>query len=235
MSLTRREFMKLFGVSVASMLLTRCSGFAPATPVQTCYAPIAPTDLPPTLSSTPAMERLRLNWLRFGELSQKTIAGENSDNALGQQMTADHRAALDELVALGELSASVADLIQESYGAAVYHVWRSNAPITCYEPRIVDYAPSSADVLVKQSEVLNQIAAQGTIDPATLAGAQSALEHDLAFYDLSDEEVKALYDRLIRESQVGGQPIPSFDALELELTPEAKDAAHFILDLLTGK
>jgi hypothetical protein len=99
----------------------------------------------------------------------------------------------------------------------------------------VDYAPSSADVLVKQSEVLNEIAAQGTIDPATLAGAQAALEHDLAFYDLSDEEVKSLYDRLTRESQVGGQSIPSFEALELELTPDAKEGAHFILDLLTGK
>jgi hypothetical protein len=235
MSLARRDFMKLFGVTVASMLLTRCSALAPATPEQTCYEPIAPTDLPPTLSSIPARERLHLYWLRFGELSQKTITGENSDNALGQQMTTDHRAALDELVASGEISASVADLVQESYGAAVYHVWRSNAPITCYEPMFVDYAPSSADVLVKQSEVLNQIAAQGTIDPAALAGAQAALEHDLAFYALNDEEVKTLYDRLARESQVGGQSIPSFEALQLELTPDAKDAAHFILDLLTGK
>ncbi|MBI5296602.1 MAG: hypothetical protein HY869_14080 [Chloroflexi bacterium] len=235
MSLTRRDFMKLFGVTVASTLLTRCSRIVPEVPAQTCYEPIAPTDLPPTLSSIPARERLRLGWLRFGELSQKTIAEENADNALGQQMTADHRAALDELVASGEISVSVADLVQESYEAAVYHVWRLNVPITCYEPMIVDYAPSSADVLVKQSEVLTQIAAQGTIDPATLASAQSALEHDLAFYDLNDEEVEALYDRLLRESQVGGQRVPSFEELELELTPEAKDAAHFILDLLTGK
>jgi len=173
--------------------------------------------------------------LRFGELAHKTNVGENAENALGQQMLADHRAALDELVASGEISASVADLVQESYEAALYHVWRSNAPITCYAPTMVDYAPSSADVLVKQSEVLNQIAAQGTIDPLTLAGAQAALEHDMAFYDLSDAEVQTLYERLIKESQEGSQPIPSFEALQLELTPDARDAARFILDLLTGK
>ena len=235
MPLSRRDFMKLFGVTAASILLTRCRGLATETPpTPTCYAPTAPPIDTPSISSS-ARERLRLTWLRFGELSQKTISGENPDNALGQQMAADHRAALDELVTSREISASVADLVQESYAAAVYHVWRLNAPITCYKMAMVNYAPSSADVLVKQSEALNQIAAQGTIDPATLAGAQAALEHDLAFYDLSDEEVKALYDRLIRESQVGGQSIPSFEALQLELTPEARDAARFILDILTGK
>ena len=150
-------------------------------------------------------------------------------------MIVDHRTALDELVTAGEISISVADLVQESYEAATYHVWRSNALITCYEPMMVDYAPSSAGVLVKQSEVLGQIAAQGTIDPETLAKAQTAMEHDMAFYDLSDEEVQALYDRVIQESRELGQPIPSFDVLELELTPDARDAAQFILDLLTGR
>ena len=234
MALTRRDFMKLFGVSVASLLLTRCKQIFP-TPTPTCYAPLPPpTDTPPASLSSPR-ERLRFCWLRFEELAQKTIGEENSDNALGGQMIVDHRTALDELVTAGEISISVADLVQESYEAATYHVWRSNALITCYEPMMVDYAPSSAGVLVKQSEVLGQIAAQGTIDPETLAKAQTALEHDMAFYDLSDEEVQALYDRVIQESRELGQPIPSFDVLELESTPDARDAAQFILDLLTGK
>jgi hypothetical protein len=150
-------------------------------------------------------------------------------------MTADHRAALDELVTAGELSASVADLVQESYGAAVYHVWRSSAPMTCYEPVIVDYRPSSAGILVQQSEMLAQIAAQGTIEPETLAKAQTALEHDMAFYDLSDADVQALYERVLEESREAGQSIPSFDELQLELTPDAREAARFILELLTGK
>jgi hypothetical protein len=150
-------------------------------------------------------------------------------------MTVDHRTALDKLVTAGELSPAVADLVQEAYTAAVYHVWRSNVPITCYEPVIVDYSPSSAGILVKQSEILGQIARQGTIDPETLAKAQTALEHDMAFYDLSDADLQALYDRLIMDSQAAGQPVPSFEALQLELTPDARAAAQFILDILTGK
>ena len=219
MSLTRRDFMKLFGVSVATLLLTHCRGIASVTP--------------PLPSS--ARERLRFCWRRFGELAQTILSAGDVDNTLGKQMIADHRSALDELVTAGELSPSVADLMQESYEAAVYHVWRSNAPITCYEPVIVDYSPSSAGILVRQSEILGQLAGQGTIDPETLAKAQAALEHDMAFYALSDTDVQTLYDRLVKESQEAGQPVPSFEALQLELSPDAREAAQYVLDLLAGK
>jgi hypothetical protein len=235
MTLTRRDFMKLFGVSVASLLLTRCRGNATAmpTPEMTCYEPVAVTEIPILPSS--ARERLRSCWLRFGELAQTTLADEDMENTLGKQMILDHRTALDELAAAGEISAPVADLVQEAYAAAVNHVWRSNIPVTCYAPVIVDYSPASAGILVRQSEVLGQIAGQGTIDPETLAKAQTALEHDMAFYALSDEEVQALYDRILKESQTAGQPVPSFEALQLELSPEAEEAARFILALLAGK
>jgi hypothetical protein len=232
LSLTRRDFMKLFGVSVASLLLTRCRGIVTETP--TCYAPLPPPTVTPPIVSSSARERLRFSWLRFGELAQITLSAGDIDNTLGKQMISDHRSALDELVTTGELSPSAADLVQESYEAAVYHVWRSNAPITCYEPVIVDYSPSSAGVLVKQSEILSQLAGQGTIDPETLAKAQTALEHDMAFYDLSDADVQVLYNRILKESQDAGQTVPSFEALQLELTPDAREAALFILGLLTG-
>lgn len=233
MSLTRRDFMKMFGVSLASLLMTRCRGIVTETP--TCYAPLPPPTLTPSIPSSSARDRLRFCWLRFGELAQATLADEDMDNSLGRQLIADHRSALDELVTAGELSAPVVDLVQESYEAGVYHVWRSNVPITCYEPVIVDYSPSSAGILVKQSEILSQIAGQGAIDQKTLAKARTALEHDMAFYDLSNEDVQTLYDRLVKESQETGQPVPSFEALELELTPVARQAAQFILELLTGK
>jgi hypothetical protein len=237
MTVSRRDFMKLFGVSVASLLLTRCKvtdKLVPTEPVVTCYAPVAPSEPPgATPASLPIRERLRADWLRFGELSGK--AGKDLENTLGSQMIADHRAALDELVAAGEISAPVADLVQEAYGAAVYHVWRMNAPITCYEPMQVDYAPASAGTLVQQAGALEQVSAQGDVQPETLAAIRAALEHDLAFYALTDEEVDAMYRRLIDESQANGQPIPAFDQLDLELTPDAKTAAQFIIDLLIGK
>ena len=215
MSIARRDFIRLFGIGLASFLVSRCQAV-----------------LPPALS---ARDELRRLWLRFGELAQKTQAGRNDEDELGTSMIAEHRAALDAMVADGALSPEASELVQEAYAAAVYHVWRSNAPITCYAPMMVDYAPTGAATLVKQSETLAELSNQGNVDPTTLANAQTALEHDLAFYELTDDETQALYQAVLQKNQGGGQPIPSFDALELELTPEAREAARFILDLLSSK
>jgi hypothetical protein len=174
--------------------------------------------------------------MRFDELTQVTIEQSdqgNTEDTLGQQLVAEHRAALDELVASSELTQPVADLVQEAYDAAVYHIWRSNVPITCYAPVIVDYAPASADLLVQQAEALEEFA--GEIDPETLTKARAALEHDMAFYALTEAEVQALYDRIVTEWQTQGQVTPSFENVELEITPEAKAAAQFIISLLTGQ
>jgi hypothetical protein len=229
MPVSRRDFMKVFGMSVASLLLTRCRF-----PIGvTCYAPLPPTALPDS-----TRDRLRLCWLSFTELAQKTIEEakqRSTENTFGQQLVADHRAALDELVASGELSPSIADLIQEAYAAAVYHVWRSNAPMTCYEPMLVDYAPTGAAILIQQASILNEEAADGVIDPETLAKAQAALEHDMAYYATSDSELQSLYDQILQDIQTSNQPFPAFEELHLELTPDAHAAAQFIIDLLTGK
>lgn len=229
MSIHRRDFMKLLGMSLASLYLTRCNP-----PFQTtCYAPIpvTPTALPLTGGS--ARNRLRLCWLGFGELAVRSQ--EDTETDLKNKLVSVHRLALDELVAGGEISAPVADLVQEAYGAAVYHVWRSNVPMTCYEPLMVDFAPTGANVLVQQSHILYQLSFTGTVDPATLAKAQAALEHDLSYYALSEQDVQELYDRLLAESRETGQPLPPFEAVSLELTPEAQEATRFIIDLLTGQ
>ena len=62
----------------------------------------------------------------------------------------------------------------------------------------MDYQPSSASVLVEQSEILEELARQGSVDPDTLAKARAALEHDMAFYALSDAQTPALYERLMQ-------------------------------------
>jgi hypothetical protein len=241
MSLSRRDFIKLFGVSLGSLLLVRCQRLRPAEPTPTCYAPVAPTPSDePGLDNLGVRDALRVCWLSFDKLADQTRNNPDSsidykNNAFVQKLTGKHRSALDQLVADGELSAPVADLVQEAYAAAIYHVWRSNAPITCYEPAYVDYTPQSAAVLVEQSRVLDEIAGQGNVDPATLEKARLALEHDLAFYALTDADVQALYDTLIKEMQQSGGPAPSFEELELQLTPEARQAAEFLVELLSEK
>jgi hypothetical protein len=185
-----------------------------------------------------AKGRLRRCWLSFGELAQATLQDSsqgNTDNDFSEQLIAEHRSALDDLVVTGKLTPSVANLIQEAYDAAVYHVWRSNAPMTCYVPMIVDYAPASAGVLVQQSEVLSEVGDESSIDPETLAKAQAALEHDMAFYALTDAEVTSLYERIVTEWQSQQRTVPAFENMELEITPDAKAAAQFIISLFTDQ
>ncbi|MFH2103467.1 MAG: hypothetical protein ABIJ39_08970 [Chloroflexota bacterium] len=233
MSVSRRDFMKIFGASIASLLLARCNWDGIANPFVSCYAPAIPPGLIPSRLDS-ARARLRLLWMGFPELAEKARSAYSGsddiwDNTRGEQMLTDHRLALDVLVSSGEISAPVADLVHEAYAAAVYHTWRSNVPVTCYVTMIMDYTPVSADILIQQALVLSELASQGTIDSNTLATAQAALEHDLAFYALSEEDVQALYNQLYRESQ----PFPEFEDLNLELTPEAQAAAEFIIGLLT--
>ncbi len=231
MGTSRRDFMKVFGVGLASLLVTHCSPYGPGV---TCYTPL-PVSYPTATMLPGARGRLHLCWLRFGEYAQATREAANKGQTevpLGRELFGAHREALDELVASGELSTSVADLIHEAYGAALDHVYRSNSLITCYEPAVVDYRPSSAGVLIQQSDVLNQLSSQAAIDPETLARARSALEHDLAFFATNDQEIQALYDRLSQGFREG-QSIPSFDAVPFEITPDVQAAALYLVNLLS--
>jgi hypothetical protein len=109
MTVPRRDFIKLFGISLGSLLLSRCN--VPAIPTPT----ITPTPAPPA-----ARDRLRLCWLRFGELARKTAEDSKKagagweDNPIGMQMIADHRTALEEMTSAGGVAASVAGLIREA-------------------------------------------------------------------------------------------------------------------------
>lgn len=250
--LTRREFMKTFGVGLASLVIASCrlsvqkptATKRPPRPTETafvtCYiiAVETPTPTPIDPASLSARDQLRVCWLSFTELAARTQSGENYTaedpwgDPLGTRLTAEHRAALDRLVTAGELSTPVADLVQEAYAAAVYHVWRSNVPITCYEPRVVDYAPTSAAQLVQQSALLAEMAAKGDLNPDTVAVVQQTIQHDLAFEALAPAEVNALYDRLIKEWEQKQTAPPQFDQVELEVTPEMETAARFIVELL---
>ena len=239
MPVLRRNFMKLFGISLGSLLLARCQRTTASEPtIVTCYQPTKALTPEGTASpeSASLRTRLRLCWLRFGELAEETAGGGNSETGeedpLGKQMTADHRAALDGLAASGAITTPVADLIQEAYEAAVYHVWRSNAPITCYRMSFVNYAPAGAKSLVRQAEALGRIAEGTPVAPETLDKIRTALEHDMAFYALTDDDVQALYDQLRTEYHDPGETIPSFEEVELALTPDAKAAADFLLDVL---
>ena len=211
MTLTRREFIKGVGVAAASLVLLRCSA-------------------PPSQDDS-ARGKLREAWMQLEWLAQQSTGDWERGDQARQELTAQHRAALDELVGAGELSPEVAEELQAAYDAATYHIYRSHAPITCYEPMIVDYAPSSSDQLTTQADLLAEMADQADLDPATVSQAQAGIERDIAFLSLSSDERNALYDPLIQAASQG-EAIPPFDQVDLEITPEAREAARYLVELL---
>jgi hypothetical protein len=179
-------------------------------------------------------ERLRSCWQRFGWLEEQ--ASDWSDYEKGDQareeLIAEHRATLDELVAIGELEADVADLVQEAFAAAAYHVWRANCRMTCYEPLICpDYTAISSDQLVQKAELLGDLADDDSVDQEAVARTQMVIERDIAFLTLSSQDEQAIYDGLMDPSGTSCRHLP-LEQLELEVTPEAAEAARFLVELL---
>lgn len=214
MSLTRRAFLRNLGLALAGLAVARC-GTQPGE-----------DDAP--------RGRVRRAWLSLDELAETTGQNSESGEAMQSRLSADHRAALDELVAAGELSATAAGDVQAAFDAAAYHAWRAHAPITCYEPALVDYAPTTAANLGQQAALLAEMAAQGRLDSETVARARTAIERDVAFVALTNEEEQALYSRLIEAGQDFGA-MPTFDQIELAIPPEAAEAALFLVEVLGRK
>jgi hypothetical protein len=208
---TRRDFIKSIGIAIASLVMVRCIPFG------------GQDDSP--------RGRLRNCWLQLDWLAQQTQGDYDRGDRAREKLAADHRAALDDLVAAGELDAAVADQMQVAFTEASHHVWRSNAPITCYEAVMVDYTPASSGQLAQQASLLAEIAGSGDLDPTTVAQAQAAIERDIAFLNLSDAETQALYDQLVATAG-GTYDFPPLDELDLEVTPEAAEAARLLVELL---
>jgi hypothetical protein len=76
------------------------------------------------------------------------------------------------------------------------------------------------------------MASKSEINPDTVAMVQQTIQHDLAFEALSREEVDALYEKLLNDNQQNITTIPTFDQVELEVTPEMEAAAKFLVELL---
>lgn len=218
MNSARRAFLKSVGIGLASLVMAQCAGFGDGSD---------PTE-PATLSP---LDHLRKSWLGLGNLAEITSQDFEQGEQLMGNLLKDHRTALDELAANSELDAAVADQIQIAFSEAAYHMWRSNAPITCYEPMIVDYAPTSRGQLIQQTSLLATLADSGSFDENTIAQAQAALERDIAFLNFTDAETQTLYQRL---GYAAGETFnyPSFNELDLEISSAAIEAAKYLVRVM---
>jgi hypothetical protein len=200
---TRREFIKSLGIAIASLMMARC-------------IPFGGEDNSPR-------GRLRHCWLRLDWLAQKTRETPPENYEEGErardELVAEHRAALDDLVAADELDAAVADQMQVAFSEAAFHAWRNNAPMTCYIEMPIE-SVARGD-LIQQAELLREAASD--LDPAVVEEVQAAIARDIAFFEAA------------AGPEAGTKLIEQFEAGEIEASPEAIEAAHILVDLLLGE
>lgn len=220
---TRREFLQLLGVTLASTLVTRCR--------PSCYTPLPPTP-PPTASVAEGQwAGVRAAW--YG-LDQLAIDAKDADvgELTRDRLMVDHRAALDRVVASGALAADVADDMQAAFDAACTHVWRANAPITCYAPSpYPEYRIASSSDLAQQADLLADMATASDIDPATVAQARAAIERDIAFLAATPDDQRAIVDAVIAAAGES-MDYPTLKELELDVPPAALEAARTLVEVL---
>ncbi len=213
MKCNRREFLEGLGIVLASVVLSRCK---PPTPKQGDWA------------------RVRNAWYSLDQLAQDAKDLERGQKTL-DRLIAEHLAALDSLVQAGQVTAAEADDIHVAFQAAARHVWRANAPMTCYVPApYPQYRIMGASDLAQQADILADMAARSAIDPATVAQALGSIQRDMAVLLLTDEDEKALIETLRRTVGESG-PFPTLEELQLTVSPEAVGAAALLVDILLGK
>ena len=219
MTSTRREFIKGLGIAIASLVMARCIPFGDE------------GDFTEDEGGSPRA-RLRSCWLQLDWLAQETRAAYERGDQAQHKLIADHRAALDALVAAGELDAAVADELDTAFSAAARHVYLASGAITCYTAMPPpDYSHVPQSQLARQADLLAEMAESSNLDSDVVAQAQTTIERDITFLKFSYEEKQALYDKL-REAAGDTYDFPSFDELDLEISPETAEAARFLVELL---
>ena len=242
MKTNRREFMQGVGLVLASLLSTRCS------PRTTCYEPIqptptAPTPMPtcytvvPTPSPQPSVgqskewDSLRQPWHDLDRLAQDAPNLERGEKTR-ERLVADHQRALDKLVAAGDLDPIVAEEMQAAFEGAAYHIWRANAPMTCYESvPFPDYQVESSSDLARQADMLAEMAEQSAIDEATVTQVQAAIERDVAFLAMATDDQRALLEQ-VHEADNGTHDFPRLAELDMDVPSESVEAARILVELL---
>jgi hypothetical protein len=208
MTTSRRDFIRGFGVALASLLATRCAQLPGISSVA------------PGTNSGPARERLRQCWQAFDWFrTQAEEDNERGDRARRNLLEA-HQNALDDLVADGQLTRPVADQVEAAFDEAIQHLNARNSGVTCYTvtPVSMVYMQSRSQLL-KQAELL---ADNRGLDSDAVAQAQAALARDMAILSLS---WAALSERL------GNDDALSSD-FEVDISPDALAAAAFLTELL---
>jgi hypothetical protein len=208
MSPTRRDFIRYVGLFLASVITRGCGPAPSPTSYVACY--LKETIIPP--APTPPNDRwaaLQECWYSLDDPRLQSFEDNNVIITLRQR----HQEALQALVAAGELDPAVGEEITVAFGQAIAHIQRQQA--TCYIALPSEYQPR--EDLLGQAAALEEMAAQGNLDPAVVAQARAALARDIEW---------------LTQFQAGKVP----GALEeIEADPDAVEAARILVELLLGQ
>jgi hypothetical protein len=105
MKTSRRDFIKNFGISLATLIITHCAPFHSET--DTHEANPIPSNTPETTSLSPE-ERIRECWLNLDLLAKKAREdGEHAGEVWGELVN-EHQAALFIMINSGDLDLNIA-------------------------------------------------------------------------------------------------------------------------------
>ncbi len=224
MNENRRQFLRQVGIALAALAAGGCCGAAVGGTEVPGDGGEAATPPPP---QTP-WARLRAAWTDLDRLKVQSDDWEAVEK-LRDELVKRHESALKELVASGEVRQPVADDMQAAFAEAAYHVWRANAPISCYEPvPWPQYDIDAASNLAQQADTLEALAGTADIDPAVLEQARGAIRRDLEFLGLPSDQQHAL-------QRANEQTWVSLAELDIEADPDAAEAADLLVEVLLGR
>jgi len=222
----RRRVLRKLGIALAALAMGGCRGGREVGGDEPPSAAPVPPEVTPASES--GWTRMRAAWVGLSEL-QGTAGDYEKGEALHAELLGRHQAALDELVAGGELREAVAGDMQVAYTEAATHVWNTVAPRMCYRPMPGPlYSREAKQSLADQSAALAEMAARSEIDEATVARARKAITRDMAFLALpSEERVAFNFD----ESRTYEQ----FLHLDSEASEDTQEAARILTEVLIGR
>jgi len=239
MSIDRRYFIKSFGMTLGSLIVSgSLSGCDVKTEEKASTAQGTPiTKLPNVeevnspspkklLHTDSELEPLRQCWLDLNNLQQtvREALGKamqegdysfvETEEDVKKERSTKHRDILDALVGAGKLDKLVAEQIQVAFDEAQYHIARSMA--TCYI--IIPYELNVRSDLLKQAEVLGEIS--GDLDPEVVTQARAAIAQDMAYFETianDNDNYKSIR--------------VNYEAGKLKASPEALEAARLLTEL----
>jgi hypothetical protein len=179
----------------------------------------SPADSPKSIVFPPE-ETVRNCWFGLDLLAKKAREDWEHAGEVWSELVSKHHAALRRMVSSGDLDPNIAQQMQTAFEQAANHVERINSnSVSCYES-METTSFFARDDLNQQSEVLQEFSDE--IDPLVLEEIQATIAYDITYFELAIS------------SQAGRELNELFTSGEMDITPEALEAAQLLVDIIMG-